>query len=121
GVLDELQPLDVVVAHGDDDATDAVAVAVQVFGRAVDDEIGAGLDRSLNVRARERVVDGQAEIVPVGDLGGGSQVGEREDGVGRRLDEQHPGLRRDRTFNEIESRRVDVRKDNFVPPEDLYE
>ena len=76
-VLHEPQPLDVVVSHGDDDAADAVAVAVQVFGRAVDDQIGAELDRALDVRARERVVDDEARVVPVRELRRGAQIGER--------------------------------------------
>ena len=41
----------------DDDPADAVAVAVQILGRAVDDEVGAELDRTLQARACERVVD----------------------------------------------------------------
>ena len=49
------------VAHGDDDAADAVAVAVQVLRRAVHDEVGAELDRPLHARAGERVVDDQHE------------------------------------------------------------
>ena len=40
-VLDELQPFDVLVADGDDDAADRVAVAVEVLRRAVDDQVGA--------------------------------------------------------------------------------
>ena len=71
GVLHELQPLDVVVAHGDDDAADAVAVAVQILGRAVGDQIGAELDRPLDVRAGEGVVDDQPRAVPVRELGRG--------------------------------------------------
>ena len=63
GVLDELQPLDVVVAHRDDDAADAVAVAVQVLRRAVDDQVGAERDRPLHARARERVVDDEPRAV----------------------------------------------------------
>ena len=70
GVLDEPQPLDVVVARGDDDAADAVAVAVQVLRRAVDDEVGAELERPLQVRARERVVDDEPGAVPVRQVGG---------------------------------------------------
>ena len=73
GVLHELQPLDVVVARGDDDAADAVAVAVEVLGRAVGDQIGAELDRPLDVRARKRVVDDQPQAVPVREPGGAAR------------------------------------------------
>ena len=48
-VLHERQPLDVVVARRHDDAADAVAVAVEIFRRAVHDEVGAELDGPLNV------------------------------------------------------------------------
>jgi hypothetical protein len=44
GVLHEPEPLDVVVAHGDDDAADAVAVTVEYFV-VLGDQIGAKLDR----------------------------------------------------------------------------
>ena len=56
-VLDELQPLEIVVVHADDDAADAVAVSVEVLRRAVHDQVGAELDRPLHARAGERVVD----------------------------------------------------------------
>ena len=48
---------------GDDDAADAVAVAVQVFGRAVHDQVGAELDRPLHDGAGEGVVDDQPDVV----------------------------------------------------------
>ena len=63
GVLDEPQPLDVLVARRDDDAADAVAVAVEVLRRAVDDQVRAELDRPLHARAGERVVDDQPDAV----------------------------------------------------------
>ena len=54
--------------HGDDDAADAVAVAVEVLGRAVDDEVGAELDRTLEARARERVVDDELDAMAAREL-----------------------------------------------------
>ena len=54
-----------------DDAADAVAVAVQVLRRAVHDEVGAELDRPLQARARERVVDDQPDAVRVRERRGG--------------------------------------------------
>ena len=50
-------------ARRDDHAADAVAVAVQIFGRAVRDEVGAELDRPLQARAGERVVDDEPRVV----------------------------------------------------------
>ena len=68
GVLHESQPLDVIVAHGHHDAADAVAVTVEKLGGAVDDEVGAELDRTLDVGAGERVVDDHEGLVCVSDV-----------------------------------------------------
>ena len=46
---------------GNDDAADAVAVPVEVLGGAVDDEVGAELDRLLHVGAGEGVVDDERD------------------------------------------------------------
>ena len=70
GVLHELQPLDVVVPRRDDDAADAVAVAVEILRRAVHDQVGAEFDRPLDVRAGERVVDDEPQVVAVRERGG---------------------------------------------------
>ncbi len=48
-----------------DDAADAVAVAVEELRRAVDDEVGAEVDRPLHVRAGERVVDDHGDAARV--------------------------------------------------------
>ena len=105
GVLHEPQPLDVLVARGDDHAADAVAVAVQVLGRAVHDQVGAELDRPLDVRAGEGVVDDQPRAVPMGELGGGGEVGQPHQRVAGRLDEQHPRRRRERALDARRDRR----------------
>jgi hypothetical protein len=120
-VLDELQPLDVVVARRDDDPADAVAMAVEVLGRAVRDEVGAELDRALQVRTGEGVVDDQTSVVAVGEVGRRPQVGDAHHGVGRRLDEQHPRRRRHRPFDLVEVRRVDIGEGQLVPPQHLVE
>jgi hypothetical protein len=121
GVLDEPQPVDVVVAHGDDDAADAVAVAVEVLGGAVGHQVGAELDRTLNVGARERVVDDEPGVVVVGEIRRGAQVGDPHDRVGRRLDEQHPRRRLHRPLDLVELRRVHVGERQVVAREDLVE
>ena len=99
-----LQPLDVVVARRDDDAADAVAVAVQVLRGAVRDEVGAELDRALQARAGKGVVDDEPQAASVRQIRGGAQIGEPHHRVAGRFDEQHPRgggngplhLRRDR-------------------------
>ena len=58
----------IVLVPDDDDAADAVAVAVQELRRAVHDDVGAERQRPLDVRAGERVVDDHADVVPVRDV-----------------------------------------------------
>ena len=120
-ILHESQPLDVVVSRRDDDAADAVAVAVQVLGGAVRDEVGAKGDRLLNVRAGEGVVDHQAGVVAMGEGGGQRQVGQPHHRVARGLDEEHPRLRRERPLGGVEVAGVDVGEAHVVTAQDLVE
>ena len=66
------------------------------------DQIGAELDRPLNVGAGERVVDDEPGVVAMREIGGGAQVRDAHHRVGRRLDEQHPRRRRDRALDLVE-------------------
>ena len=63
GVLHELHPVHVVLVLEDDDAADAVAVAVEELRRAVQHDVGAERQRPLDVRARKRVVDDDADVL----------------------------------------------------------
>ena len=58
-VLEEAQPLAHRAIARADEAADDVGVAADVLGRRVHDDVGAQLERLLQVRARERVVDDQ--------------------------------------------------------------
>ena len=62
-VLNELEPLDVLVSRGDDHATDRIAVAIKVLRRAVHHEIRAKLERTLQARAGEGVVYRDHDVV----------------------------------------------------------
>ena len=121
GVLDELQPLDVDVAHRDDDSADAVAVPVQKLRRAVDDEVGAEVDRPLDRRAGERVVDDDDDVTGVRDRTGSSEVGESQRRVRRRLEEQHPRVGADGGFDRLEIGRVDVGEIELILPQHALE
>ena len=77
----------------DQHAADRVAVAVQELGRRVDDDVGAELERALEVGRHEGVVDRQERAVGVRDLGRAGDVGDLHHRVGRRLDVDHPRLR----------------------------
>lgn len=61
-VLQEAQPLVNVVVAGDRRAHDDIRVAVHVFGQRVDDHIGAQLERTLQVRREECVVDDDDDL-----------------------------------------------------------
>ena len=113
-VLHELQPLDVLVAGGDDDAADAVAVAVEVFRGAVHDQVGAELDRPLQARARERVVDDEPGAVPMREIGCRRQVRDPHDRVARRFDEQQPCGRGEGSSRGVEIGRIHVGKGELV-------
>ena len=121
GVLHELQPLDVVVAVGDDDPADAVAVAVEVFRRAVRDEIGAKLERPLDVGARERVVDDQPGLMPMSEIGGGAEVGDPHDRVARRLDEEQSGRGSEGSLDRVEIGGIHVAERQLIARQDLVE
>src|SRR5919199_1615102 len=55
----------------------------QVLGRAVVDDVGAQLERTLAVRAGERVVDGHQDVALVRQLGHGGDIDQLEQRVGR--------------------------------------
>ena len=121
-VLHEAQPLDVIVAHRHHhDAADAVGMTVQEFCRAVDDEVGAEVDRPLHGRARERVVDHDEHVVATRDLARAGQVGQAQHGVRRRLEKQHLRGRPDRALDLVEARRVGVGELEPVPPQHAFE
>ena len=85
------------------------------------DEVGAELDRPLDVGAGERVVDDQPDVVAVREVGRGAQVGDPHHRVGRRLDEQHPRRRRHRALDLVELRRVDVAERQLIARQHLVE
>jgi hypothetical protein len=69
GVRQEREPFDPLGVARDDRAADEVGVAADVLGHAVHDRIGAQLQRSLEHRRRERVVDDDARAGSVRDPG----------------------------------------------------
>ena len=55
--------------RAEDDAAEAAALAVDVLGRRIDDAVGAELERLLEQRRREHVVDHERGAGVVRDLG----------------------------------------------------
>ena len=78
---------------GEDDAAEAAALAVDVLGRRIDDDVGAEFERLLEERRREHVVDDQPRAGLVGDLGDRRDVDHFERRVGRAFEEEHLRVR----------------------------
>ena len=109
-VLHELQPVDIILVLENDDAADAIAVAVEELGGAVQHDVGADRQRPLKVRAREGVVDNHPDVLRVGNLADRGDVGDLQHRVGRRLDEQVLGVGLDRRPDQLGFGGVDVRE-----------
>ncbi|MNS81596.1 hypothetical protein D3C72_1153100 [compost metagenome] len=62
------------VAAVDDGPADAGAVAADILGQGVDDDVGAVLDRAGQVGGRHGVVDDQRQALGVGRIGQGGEV-----------------------------------------------
>ena len=90
GVLDEAEPLGERVVARHRRAADHVGVAVQVLGRRVDDEVGPELQRPLEVRGGEGVVDDRDGAARAGQLRHRRDVGDLEERVGGALDPDEP-------------------------------
>ena len=70
--------------------SDQVGVAAEVLRRRVDDDVGAEVERLLQVRRRERVVDDEDRADGVRRVGGRADVDDVEQRIRRRLDPDHP-------------------------------
>ena len=78
-------------AGGDDGAEEHVAVAGEVLRHRVHDDVGAVLERALEQRGREGVVDDREDPALAGRREQRGQVGDLEQGVGRRLEPEQVG------------------------------
>ena len=100
-------PIEIAAVH--DDPADGRAVAAQEFGGAVDDDVGAPLERPAQIRRGERVVDHQRDRVLASDR---RDLVEREDadvGVAQRLAVDDLGVGLDRPLEVGRVRRIDKR------------
>ena len=84
--------LPIEVAAVDDGAADRGAVAVEVLGGGVGDDVGAPLDRAEVHRRREGVVHDEGHAVLVGDARHALDVEHAHAGVGERLAEEELGV-----------------------------
>ncbi|MNL26364.1 hypothetical protein D3C87_1478850 [compost metagenome] len=85
----------------DDGAAHGGAVATQVFGQRMDDDVGAMLDGAEQIGAGHRVIDDQRDAVRMRDLGQFRHIGDiaqrvadrfAEDGLGACIDQGGEGL-----------------------------
>ena len=82
----------------DDDAADGIAMAAEVLGQGMDDDVGAVLERAAQVRRGHGVVDDDRHAMLVGDLGELFEVGDVAERVADRFAEHRLGLAVDQFF-----------------------
>ena len=99
-VLEEVEALGDRLVAGDRDSQDRVGVAAEIFRGRVEDDVGTELERVLEGRRGERVVDDEvrwngARLLgsPADRQGGSCDVGQLEVRVGRRLEPEEPRSR----------------------------
>jgi len=121
GVLVEAHSLREGVVRGEHRAAEYVAVSPEKFRRAVDDHVGAELERTLQHRARERAVDGNERAGAVHELAQRIDVHDTEEGIGRGLEPDQTRPIGHRRGDGIRIGRIDRRECQPVAPEDLVE
>src|SRR5579859_2718549 len=92
GVLDKLQALGKGSVVQDDCATNPVAVAVQIFGGAVQNEVRAQLERALEVRAHKSVVNRHQDAMLARQFCHGSDIRNLHEGVGGGFNVNQAGI-----------------------------
>src|SRR5262245_708586 len=81
-----------VVRRAQHNAAKTAALAVDVLGGGIDHDIGAELQRLLQDRRGEHVVDDHAGAGAAGDLGYGRNIDQVERRVGGSFEEHGPGV-----------------------------
>ena len=120
-VLVEAQLLLQLVVAGHHGAANDVAVPADVLGRAVHDDVRAQVQRLLQVRRREGVVDAHERATAVRHLAHGVDVDHAEQRVGRRLQPHHAGLLGHRGLDLVDVARVHGGEAHAVALEDFVE
>ena len=105
----------------DDGASDAVGVAVEIFGRAVHDDVGPEVERSLQAGRQEGVVDHAHEPARAAERRDLRDVREDHHRVGRRLHVHHAGVLPDRLLDGVHPGGVDIGEGESVILEDAGE
>jgi hypothetical protein len=72
--VDELESLSEAVISNNGAAADHVTVPVEVLRRRMEDDVGTQIERALEVRRGERIVDDQERALSVRDVGNGGDI-----------------------------------------------
>src|SRR5207249_6102359 len=107
-VLDKLQALGEGSVVQDDCAAHAVRMSVQVFCRAVNDDVCSQLKGTLEIGTHERIVNGQRSAALVGQRGDGGNIGDFHDRIGGGLDEDQARVRAQRALHLLQPAGVRV-------------
>ena len=91
------------------DAAEAAPLAVNMLGGRIDDDVGAELQRPLQQRRGEHIVDHDQRAGLLGDLRHGFDVHQLEHGIGRRLEEEGARVGLHRLLPGLEIAAVDQR------------
>ena len=110
GFLHEGQLVGLLFGGADDDAAQAVAVAVEKFCGGVNHHVGSQRDRLLEVWRHESVVHDQFHFLAAAYLADGLDVAERHERIGWRLDVHHARVLADGAFDILRVGSVDVGK-----------
>ena len=101
----------------DDHAAHRIAVPAQIFGRGMDDDVGAVFGGADQIGRSQRIVDDQRNLRVFGDLGDRLDVGDDPAGIGDQFDEHRLGLVGQRRAKRV---RI-VRVGPFHPPVEVLE
>src|ERR1700687_640535 len=93
--------------RGQDGAAEAAALAVDVLGRRIDDDVGAERQRLLQERRRKDIVDHKEAAGLVGEVGHRLEIDEFQRRVRRRLEKYGLDRPRQRAAPGIEIAAVD--------------
>ncbi len=100
---------------------DTIAVTIEILRRAVHHDIRTQLQRTLQVRRHERIVDDDPSTPAMRDLRDATDIRNRHHRVRRRLDEHHLCIRPHGLLERRQIRRIHIRELDAVVPDDLVE
>ena len=98
GILNKMKPLGQLLCFYDRQPGDHIAVAAQIFGSRVQNNVCTQLQGPLKIRGHKGVIHNQERVVAVRDLGGRRKIGHCQQRVCRAFDQHSLYIRRDGGF-----------------------